>query len=91
MKKIISVLSVVLVLAFSCALTSFADDGVISGYAVDNVPYNESFEGVLTSSDSGSQFYTSIGNKTYNTSSVLSAQKFILEGMERCIQIQKRN
>ena len=73
MKKFISVLSVVLVLVFSCVLTSFADDGVISGYAVDNVPYNESFEGVLTSSSSGSQFYSSSGNKTYNTSSVLSA------------------
>lgn len=73
MKKFISVLSVVLVLAFSCVLTSFADDGVISGYAVDNVPYNESFGGVLTSSGGGSQLYSSSENRTYNTSSVLSA------------------
>ena len=73
MQKFISVLSVVLVLAFSCALTSFADDGVVSGYAVDNVPYNESFDGVLTSSDSGSQLYSSSENRTYNSSSVLSA------------------
>ena len=73
MKNLISVLSVVLVLVFSCALTSFADDGVVSGYAVDNVPYNGSFDGVLTSSDSGSQLYSSSENKTYNTSSVLSA------------------
>ena len=73
MKKLISVLSVVLVLVFSCVLTSFADDGVISGYAVDNVPYNESFGGVLTSSDSGSQLYSSSENITYNSSSVLSA------------------
>lgn len=73
MKKLISVLSVVLVLVFSCALTSFADDSVISGYAVDNVPYNESFDGVLTSSDSGSQLYSSSENRTYNTSSPLSA------------------
>lgn len=73
MKKLISVLSVVLVLAFSCVLTSFADDGVVSGYAVDNVPYNESFCGVLTSSDSGSQLYSSSENRTYNSSSVLSS------------------
>ena len=73
MKKIISVLSVVLVLVFSFVLTSFADDGVISGYAVDDVPYNEAFEGVLTASDSGSQLYSSSENRTYNTSSVLSA------------------
>lgn len=73
MKKIISVFSVVLVLVFSCVLTSFADDGVVSGYAVDNVPYNESFGGVLTSSDSGSQLYSSSENRTYNFSSVLSA------------------
>lgn len=73
MKKLISFLAVVLVLVFSCVLTSFADDGVISGYAVDNVPYNESFEGVLTSSDIGSQLYSSSENKTYNSPSVLSA------------------
>ena len=73
MKKFISVLSVALVLVFSCVLTSFADDGVISGYAVDDVPYNEAFEGVLTVSDSGSQLYSSSENRTYKTSSVLSA------------------
>ena len=73
MKKIISVFSVVLVLVFSCVLTSFADDGVVSGYAVDNVPYNESFDGVLTSSDSGSQLYSSSENKTYKSSSAFSA------------------
>ena len=73
MKKLISVLSVVLVLVFSCVLTSFADDGVVSGYAVYDVPYNESFEGVLTSSNNGSQLYSSSENRTYNTSSVLSA------------------
>lgn len=73
MKKLIFVLSVVLVLVFSCVLTSFADDSVVSGYAVDNVPYNESFDGVLTVSDSGSQLYSSSYDKTYKTSSVLSA------------------
>lgn len=73
MKKLISVLSFVLLLVFSCVLTSFASNGVVSGYAVENVPYNESFEGVLTSSDSGSQLYSSADNRTYNTSSVLSA------------------
>ena len=59
-------------LVFSC-VPAFAEGQVIDGYAVDNVPYNESFEGVLTASDSGSQLYTSTGNKTYNTPSVLSA------------------
>ena len=73
MKKLISVLSVVLVLVFSCVLTSFADECIISGYAVDYVPYNDSFEGVLTSSDSGSQLYSSSENRTYKISSVLSA------------------
>lgn len=73
MKKLISVLSVVLVLVFSCVLTSFADDSVVSGYAIDNVPYNESFDGVLTVSDSGSQLYSSSYDKTYKTSAVLSA------------------
>lgn len=73
MKKLISVFAVVLVLVFSCVLTSFADDGVVSGYAVDRVPYSDSFSGVLTSSDSGSQLYSSSQNKTYNSPSVLSA------------------
>lgn len=73
MKKLISFFAVVLLLVFSCVLTSFADDVVISGYAVDNVPYNESFGGVLTASDSGSQLYSSTENKTYTSSSVLSA------------------
>lgn len=73
MKKLISFLAVVLVLVFSCVLTSFADDSVVSGYAVDNVPYNELFDGVLTSSDSGSQLYSASENRTYKTSSVLSA------------------
>lgn len=59
-------------LFFSC-VPAFAESQIIDGYAVDNVPYHESFEGVLTASDSGSQLYTSTGNKTYNTSSVLSA------------------
>lgn len=59
-------------LVFSC-VPAFAESQVVNGYAVDNVPYNESFEGVLTASDSGSQLYSSTNNKTYNTSSVLSA------------------
>ena len=72
MKKLICVSSVVLVFVFSCVLTSFADDSVVSGYAVDNVPYSGAFEGVLTVSDSGSQLYSSSDNSTYKTSSVLS-------------------
>lgn len=76
MKKLISVLSVVLVLVFSCVFTSFADgynEVVLDGYHVDNVPYNSNFNAVLTSSDGGSQLYSSSDNKTYKTSSVLSA------------------
>lgn len=59
-------------LAFSC-VPAFAESQVIDGYAVEAVPYNESFDGVLTASDSGSQLYSSSENRTYNTSSVLSA------------------
>ena len=59
-------------LVFSC-VPAFAESQVIDGYAVDNVPYNEAFEGVLTASDSGSQLYSSSENRTYNTSSVMSA------------------
>lgn len=73
MKKLIAVLSVALVLVFSCVLTSFADESVVNGYAVDNVPYNEAFDGVLTASDNGSQLYSASDNKTYNTPSVLAA------------------
>ena len=73
MKKLIAVLSVALVLVFSCVLTSFADDSVVNGYAVDDVPYNEAFDGVLASSVDGSQLYSASNNKTYNSSSVLSA------------------
>ena len=59
-------------LGFSC-VPAFAESQSIDGYAVDNVPYNEAFEGVLTASDSGSQLYSSSENRTYNTSSVMSA------------------
>ena len=59
-------------LVFSC-VPAFAESQLIEGYAVDNVPYNESFDGVLTASDSGSQMYSSSQNRTYNTPSVLSA------------------
>ena len=59
-------------LGFSC-VPAFAESQVIDGYAVSDVPYNEAFEGVLTASDSGSQLYSSSANRTYNTSSVLSA------------------
>lgn len=59
-------------LVFSC-VPAFAESQIIDGYAVDNVPYNEAFEGVLTASDKGSQLYSSSENRTYKTSSVLSA------------------
>lgn len=72
MKKIICVFAVVLMLVFSC-VPAFAESQVIDGYAVEAVPYNESFDGVLTASDSGSQLYSASENRTYNTSSVLSA------------------
>ncbi|MGN1161207.1 MAG: hypothetical protein ACI4SX_03065, partial [Candidatus Fimenecus sp.] len=63
---------VVLMLVFSC-VPAYAESQIIEGYAVDNVPYNEAFEGVLTASDNGSQLYSSSENRTYKTSSVLSA------------------
>lgn len=72
MKKLIAVCSVVLVLVFSFALPSFADS-VINGYAVDDVPYSDSFVGVLTSSDTGSQIYSSSENKTYKVNSATSS------------------
>lgn len=72
MKNIICIFAVVLMLVFSC-VPAFAESQSIDGYAVDNVPYNEAFEGVLTASDSGSQLYSSSENRTYNTSSVMSA------------------
>ena len=72
MKKLISIFAVSLVLVFSC-VPAFAESQVIEGYAVQDVPYNEAFEGVLTASDNGSQLYSSTEHKTYNTSSVLSA------------------
>lgn len=72
MKKLISIFAVALVLVFSC-VPAFAESQVIEGYAVEAVPYNEAFEGVLTASDNGSQLYSSSQNKTYNTSAVLSA------------------
>lgn len=59
-------------LVFSC-FPAYAESQVVNGYAVDDVPYNEAFEGVLTASDSGSQLYSSSENRTYNTPSVLSA------------------
>lgn len=52
MKKLISIFAVAFVLFFSC-IPAFADSQVINGYSVDDVPYNEAFEGVLTSSDTG--------------------------------------
>lgn len=72
MKKLISIFAVVLVLVFSC-VPAFAESQVIDGYAISEVPYNGAFEGVITSSDSGSQLYSSTNDKTYNTPSVVSA------------------
>ena len=72
MKKLISIFAVVLVLVFSC-IPAFAESQVIDGYAINDVPYNGAFEGVITSSDSGSQLYSATNDKTYNTPSVLAA------------------
>ena len=72
----------VLLLCFSTSFSVFADgsnETVLDGYHVENVPYNSSFDNVLTASDSGSQFYSSSENKTYNTSSVLSAPASTVE------------
>lgn len=60
-------------LVFSFSFSAFADSSVVSGYAVDNVPYSDSFDGVLTSSGSSSQIYSSSENKTYNVNAVASA------------------
>lgn len=72
MKKLIIIMAVSCILVFSC-VPAFAEGQYVEGYAVDDVPYNEAFEGVLTSSDSGSQLYSSFENRTYNTSSSLSS------------------
>lgn len=72
MKKLISIFAVAFVLVFSC-IPAFAESQVIDGYAINDVPYNGAFEGVITSSDSGSQLYSSTNDKTYNTPSVVSA------------------
>ena len=50
-----------------------SDKTVLDGYHIEDVPYNSNFNAVLTSSDGGSQLYSSSENKTYKTSSVLSA------------------
>lgn len=71
-KKLIAVCSFVLVLVFSFALPSFADS-VVNGFAVDDVPYSDSFEGVLTSSDTDSQIYSSSEHKTYKVNSATSS------------------
>lgn len=71
-KRLIAVCSVVLVLVFSLALPSFADS-VVNGFAVDDVPYSDSFEGVLTSSDTDSQIYSSSEHKTYKVNSATSS------------------
>lgn len=71
-KKLIAVCLVVLVLVFSFALPSFADS-VVNGFDVDNVPYSDSFEGVLTSSDTDSQIYSSSEHKTYKVNSATSS------------------
>ena len=72
MKKLISIFAVAFLLVFSC-IPAFAESRVIDGYAVDDVPYNEAFDGVLTASDTnGSQIYSSSDDKTYILSSVAS-------------------
>lgn len=61
------------------AFADGSDETILDGYHVDNVPYNSNFDTVLTASDSGSQLYSSSDNKTYNTSSVLSAPATAVE------------
>lgn len=55
------------------AFADGSDEIVLDGYHIDNVPYNSNFDNVLTASDNGSQLYSSSENRTYKTSSVLSA------------------
>lgn len=72
MKKLISIFLVSFLLVFLC-IPTFAESQIVDGYAIDNVPYSSLFDGVLTASDSGSQLYSSSENRTYNTSSILTA------------------
>lgn len=73
-QKLLSILCVIVLFA-SLTVPAFADDSiqVQDGYNVEDVPYNEAFEGVLTVSDSGSQLYSSSSNSTYSTPALLSA------------------
>lgn len=69
MKKLISVLSVVLVLVFSCVLTSFADDS----YSCDIVPDSPYIWGLqVTDNDSGS-VVQSVGRKAVMRASASSS------------------
>ena len=72
MKKLIAIIAVACILVFSC-VPAFAEGQYVEGYAVDDVPYNDSADGVLTASDDGSQLYSASSNRTYNTPAVLSA------------------
>ena len=53
------------------AFADGSDETALDGYHVDCVPYDESFQNVLTSSDGGSQFFSSSENKTYLKSSAV--------------------
>lgn len=72
MKKLISIMAVACILVFSC-VPAFAEGQYVEGYAVDDVPYNDFADGVLTASNDGSQLYSASSNRTYNTPAVLSA------------------
>ena len=56
-----------------------SDEIVLDGFHVDDVPYSPDFESVLTASDDKYVLYSSSDNKTYKSSSVLSASDTTVE------------
>lgn len=56
-----------------------SDETVLDGYHVDEVPYNSSFDSVLTASDDDYILYSAADDKTYKSSSVLSAPATTVE------------
>lgn len=58
-----------------------SDETVLDGYHVDEVPYNSSFDSVLTASDDDYVLYSAADDKTYKSSSVLSASATTVESL----------
>lgn len=82
--RILSSLLLVLLLCFSMSFSVFAegsDETVLDGYHIENVPYNSSFDSVLTASQDDYVLYSSDDNKTYKSSSALSASSVDTESV----------